>query len=234
MYKTFASLLFLVVATAISLAGPPTLKVPEEVPVPLYAFGQIRATGEFEFIKWKLPKPLKFTTAEGPELLFTGPPGTYEVLVWASNKEGITDLATVRITIGDGKVDPTPKPNVDPTPKPNVDPPFDGQGFRVLIIAETGDRTKMSPAQTAIIYSKTIRDYLNQKCVLGPDKITKEWRIYDPDTDVTGDGEVWRKAMKRKRDSVPWILIANGTSAYEGPLPTNIDDTLTLLKKYGE
>lgn len=221
----------------LAAAAPPILKVQKEISVPVYTFGTLKATGEFEFVKWKLPEALRFTTTEGPELTFTGPPGVYEAHVWASNKDGLSDLTTVKITIGDGK--PTPKPvdpNVPtPTPKPDVPPsPLDIDGFRVLLVYESGDVTKMTKDQEAILYSKSVRDYLNSKCVVGPDNTTREWRIYDQDTDVKSEAKVWQQAMGRPRKSVPWILISTGKTGYEGPLPANIADTLTLLKKYAE
>ena len=41
-------------------------------------------------------------------------------------------------------------------------------------------------------------------------------------------------AMLRKRGALPWIVISNGVSGYEGPLPANPDETIKLMSKYAK
>lgn len=118
-------------------------------------------------------------------------------------------------------------------PPPPVDPtapiPFDG--FRVLILYETADT--MTAAQQGSIWSKQVRDYLNTHCPVGPDNKTREWRVYDKDTALDGERLLWQDAAKRKRTSLPWVIVSNGKTGYEGPLPANKDSMLELLKKFG-
>ncbi len=85
-----------------------------------------------------------------------------------------------------------------------------------------------------MIYAKSVRDYLNAKCVLGADNKTREWRMWDKDVDATAESQLWQDALKRPRKSTPWIIVSNGKTGYEGPLPEGWVDTLALLKKYGE
>lgn len=128
---------------------------------------------------------------------------------------------------------PPPKP-VDPVIPVPVNPaPIPEAGFRVLIVYESADRARYPSAQNAILTSVLVRDYFAAHCAKGPDGRTPESRIWDKDTDGYLDSKLWGDAMKRPRASVPWIVISTGTTGYEGPLPANVADALTLLKKYG-
>jgi hypothetical protein len=81
------------------------------------------------------------------------------------------------------------------------------------------------------IFSRMVRDYLDAKCA----KVggTPEYRIYDKDIDVSRDAKTWQDAMRRTRAQMPWIIISNGKTGFEGPLPSDVPSTLELLKKYG-
>ena len=58
-------------------------------------------------------------------------------------------------------------------------------------------------------------------------------RFFDQSVDNSNDAKIWQDAMKRPRSGLPWIVVSNGTTGYEGPLPLTEADTLALLKKYG-
>jgi hypothetical protein len=176
--------------------------------------------------------------------LAAGQPGEYWVFVVATGTvDGATDLdfAPWKITVS--PVGPAPKPP-DPTPPPGPEPPGPNPpqppgpapiplpGLRVLVIYESADLSKLPPAQTAVLYSKSLRDLLNAKCAVGPDGKTKEWRIYDADVDTSGDVETWKAAMARPRRSLPWVVISNGAAGYEGPLPATVDEMAKLVEKY--
>jgi hypothetical protein len=129
---------------------------------------------------------------------------------------------------------PAPTPPVPPNPGPTPTPaPIPVAGFRVLIVEDSTNRTKLPPAQQAVLFAKPIRDYLDAKCVVGADGKTHEWRIWDQGTDAGADGEPWASALKRTRQSLPSILISDGKTGFEGPLPATVAETLALLKKYG-
>lgn len=134
--------------------------------------------------------------------------------------------ASITFTVGEG---PAPKPPDPPMPQPDPAPiPLDG--FRVLFVAESS--SKLPPAQLAILTSATLRDYLNKKCVKGSDG-RAEWRQWDKDTPIVKEDKHWSDAMARPRQSLPWIIISNGKTGYEGPLPATVAETMTLLRKYG-
>ena len=132
---------------------------------------------------------------------------------------------------------PPPVPPLPPDPKP-PDPPVPPPGpvtdLRALVIYETADLSKLTPAQLNILYAKSVRDYLNAKTPLGPDGKTHEWRIYDKDVDLSADAPLWKELMSRPRASTPWVVLHGGGKVlYEGPVPANVDEALALLKKWG-
>lgn len=218
--KTLA-LVAAVAMSAVCLAAPPTLKLPDEIHVPIYAFGEVKAEGEFEFIKWKLPRGLKVRGGESRELIFTGPPGSYEIWAWASNKDGLTDLAVSRVTVGDGQPTPEPGPTPKPTPpQPPKDIPFPGvNGLHVLIVYESADLSKYSSGIQSVMFGKRTREWMDANCVtLSSGR--RAWNIWDKDVDASGMGAGWVDALKRKRDSLPWLIASNGKTAIEIPLPT--------------
>jgi hypothetical protein len=183
-------------------------------------------------------------------LAFTAPPGKYAVKLRTIKGKSVL-IARAVVFIGTPTPvppTPTPGPTPGPTPTPTPTPvppvppgptppspaPIPAPGLHVLMVYESGELSKLPPAQLSVLYAKSIRDYLQAKCPVGPDGKTKEWRVWDADTDASGDAPVWRDAMRRPRSSLPWIIVSNGTTGYEGPLPRSIDETLALLKKFGD
>lgn len=147
----------------------------------------------------------------------------------------VTKIGNVTFSIGDVPPPVPPTPPVPPVPPtPPVPPaPIPDAGFRAMVVYETADLGMMPASQAAILTSAEIQAYMNQKAAKGPDGKTAEFRKYDKDVDITKESAAMQKLFQRPRTSLPWIVISNGVSGYEGPLPANIADTLTLLKKFG-
>jgi hypothetical protein len=164
-------------------------------------------------------------------------PGSYLLIVTAKGTpEGATEpveaVAHRNIIVG---AQPTPTPPPPPVPGPGPGPgpgpaPIPAAGLRVLIVFETADATSLPAGQRNVLYSQAMRTFLDSKCPLGPDGKTHEWRIYD--ADVVGAEEPWKSAMSRPRTSLPWVVISNGTSGYEGPLPSSVEEMKTLVSRY--
>ena len=128
---------------------------------------------------------------------------------------------------------PAPGPGPHPPQPPQPPAPIPAPGFRVLIVYDAATLTKLPAAQQEAIYSADVRAYLDAHCAIGSDGKTKEWRMWPDGTDGSADGPVWADVMKRKRDSLPWLVVSDGKVGWEGPLPATAADLLTLLKKYG-
>ena len=171
--------------------------------------------------------------SKGTRLIFTGPVGDYRVncTAYAAGRmmQSIV-IVTIKGTTPPPQPEPSPPDPAPPDPGP-VTPPIDATpGLRVLVIYESADLPKMPPKQTNILYSQSFRSYLDQVCVKVGNQT--EWRIWDKDTNVSNESQVWRNLFNRPRGAIPWIVINNGTTSYEGPLPLTVEETQNLVKKY--
>ena len=111
------------------------------------------------------------------------------------------------------------------TPDRPDDPVIPGvdDGRRVLIVYESEDKPTYPIGQAMVLDSATFREYLATKC--DPDG----WRFEDQNVDASHMDEIWQRWLKRDRESLPWIMISNGTSKAEGPLPLTIEATQKLI-----
>lgn len=125
-----------------------------------------------------------------------------------------------------------PTPGPDP-PTPGPDPPSPAPipepGFRVLFIID--DKQDLPQLQQAIIAGKEVDEYLNKTCITEPGG-QAGWRVYDKDAELDSDLDIWKKAIQRRPESTPWVIISNGKTGYEGKLPESPSAFLELCKKY--
>lgn len=147
-------------------------------------------------------------------------------------KGGKQVTATMVVTVGKAP-EPGPGPGPGPVPPTPAPAPIPDAGFRVLMVYESSELNNIPASQVEAMRAQSVRQYLDAKCVVGPDGKTKEWRIWDKDVDATKADKLWRDALARKRDSLPWIIISDGKKGFEGPLPKTVDDMLKLLKSIG-
>lgn len=259
MRKCLLSLLILAVP---AMVFGQTIEVPDKVQVDGPGYVIIRSTKiDADDVRWySIGKPeiqiLPPDVFKPPVGVFVGQApatGTYKIGVITAKAikfgdsykavMGVPQIIT--ITVGaPGPIPPDP-PGPGPGPGPDPDPfkggldkadygtnPFKvGGGLRCLIVYESADLSKYPAAQEAILFDKSIRDYLSAHCTQG-DKV-KDWRIWDQNVDVKDEAPLWQKVMARPRKSVPWIIVGNGKSGFEGPLPADVPSTLKLLQKYG-
>lgn len=115
---------------------------------------------------------------------------------------------------------PEPKP-----PTPDVDPaPFPSTGLSVLIVEETADRRELPLSQLSVLTSVLLREKVTQ--------LGGEIRVWDKDIEAEYEASKWREAMRKPRDSLPWIYIANGDKGFSGELPETLEKTIQLVEKY--
>lgn len=119
---------------------------------------------------------------------------------------------------------------------PGPAPPIPGQGFRVLIVEETLDRSKLPVKQLTALTSTKVESYLDAKCAKGADG-SAEWQRWDDDISTAKMNATWQAAMAKYKETsagaTPWVIISNGSTGFSGPLPQTEDDFLALLQKYG-
>lgn len=169
----------------------------------------------------------------GSSIAFSaGSSGEYRWVV--SVREGeIATPSLVTITVGKRPeptpdVDPVPDDDDPPVPVPDVEPILPGDGFRVMILYESGDR--LPAGQAAIITSARLRDYIESKG--GKDS----YRIWDDDlteANLRGQSTEWRTGFanaKKAAESAPWLVATNGSKQVSVALPHDVDTTLQVLQ----
>lgn len=169
-------------------------------------------------------------TDGGTKAVFaSGKAGKYIFVLSASDADGLAQTKHV-LTIGEPQPEPWPNPPPPPEPEPLPPAPIPDAGFRVLIVYESADMTKYPIETQMILAGSDVREFLKSNCISEDGK--PGFRIYDADIELGGDLEVWKKAMTRERKSVPWVVISNGKTGYEGPLPKTPTEFLDLCKKH--
>ena len=132
-----------------------------------------------------------------------------------------------KLVIGDDVKPPGPGPG--PTPEPEPEPPTPAPipeaGLNILFVAESSDATKMTPGQREILFSLEGRNFLTATC-------GNNWRAFDQHVQFTDQDGKWAKAIQRPRESLPWIIISNGTTGFEGPMPGSLVDLKKLVEEY--
>lgn len=124
-----------------------------------------------------------------------------------------------------GRPPPGPSP-VDPPVPDDGKAPIPESGLHVLIVYESGDLSKLPSKQVAILTATALRSYVADR--------HGEFRAFDKDADLANVDPKWRKAMERKRSQLPWLIVSNGKTGFEGPLPSSVGDMMDLLKRYGQ
>jgi hypothetical protein len=163
---------------------------------------------------------------------------TYIFVLAASDESSLgTHKHVLTIKYPGPSPDPEPGPTPDPDPEPEPLPPapIPGDGLRVLIVYESGEMTKYPIETQVILAGADVREFLNKNCVaedIGNGKKQPGYRIYDQDLNIGGDLEIWKQAMTRDRKELPWVVISNGKTGYEGPLPKGPTEFLELCKQY--
>ncbi len=171
------------------------------------------------------------------KVVTTSAPGRYKYEAWNAKGDIASDIAVGWIVILGPQPQPPlpPAPLPDPKPKPVPPPPSPAPipvaGFRVAIVFEqNGPTAVLSKTQFNELYGAEVAAYLNQKCVKDASG-QPEWRIWNKDTPLANASKLWQDAMARPRDNLPWIIISDGATGFEGPLPDG--GIINILRKWG-
>lgn len=114
----------------------------------------------------------------------------------------------------------SPNPNPEPTPGPV------SQRF-VLLTEETSDRSKLPKGQLEILTSQDVRDFLAGVCQ------SRKWDVSLTAEEIANESEEWRDMFAGHYSPPPGIDISNGRKHYSGPLPKDVEELKSLLRKYG-
>ncbi len=230
------ALLVLVLIASPLFAADPVLKVPATVSGQPGAFITIPAETTCKELRWFTAEallnvfPVQLLKDTKTGVVTSTVPGTYKVFVYGAQGDIPTDPVTCNVVVL-GPVPPPipPTPPVPPVPPPGP-APIAADGLHVMVVYETGDLSKLTPGQLAVVNSQESREWLDGKCV--QDGAHKAWYFLDKDANVSALPKKWQDAMGRPRKGVPWLIASNpkGTS-YEGPLPENFAETMAILSK---
>ena len=213
---------------------PPTpakpLSLPDTVQVTVGgAFVKIKAEGPSAIHwYWQANDGIQIDKHADTVYVSATKPGTYWIVAYTVKGSTIDGFAACMVTTNTAPIPPPPGPT-PPTPTPS---PISVPGMRVLIVYDEMARDKLTSAQRAILGGVAIRDFLDAKCVVGPDNKTKEWRMWDAGVVTTNAEKVWQDMFARPRASVPWVVVSNyPKGGYEGPLPANVDELKAIITK---
>jgi hypothetical protein len=180
----------------------------------------------------------------GNTLYVWASPGSYKVsLTFIDFSSGKAERARFSFTVsGTTPVPPGPGPNPPgpdpPGPKPTP-APINRPGLHVLILYDA-ENTQLPKGQSNILEGKQVRDWLEANTVADPE--IANWKTYwitPHKSDVSKMPKTWQDAFNRAKSAsvaagnkLPWLIVSNGTTGFEGPLPNSPAEFITLAQKY--
>jgi hypothetical protein len=237
--RRFAAVLLL-----LALAAPApgqTVTLPKEVRADVGRLAAIKIDWDGEDIRWVVPPELDAFREYDPDpkrvrLRVQGfAPGRHNVLAVSAKGGKLSEFAVCVVVIGKGPpTPPEPGPGPGPGPGPVPPAPTPVAGLKVLIVEESGDRAKLTPAQQSILAGKEMRDWLNANC--SPDEVYKKgFAIWDKDTAVADLPKYWQDALTAGAGkALPWVVVMDGKGNVAGgfAMPADTAATIAALSKY--
>lgn len=234
----------LIVSLFLTAASAQEIIVPQEVMIGSKIVAEIPNAPRGNIL-WDYPDTLE-SEEIGAKVYFWGIAGTYKInaviiplkLITVEGKSfDVVDGPVKRVNATFkiiGSVPPAPVPPPEPSP---TTVPFETPGLTVIIFREAGEGGSLPVGQRNIFVSSKILKWCTENCV----KIAGQpaFRIWDDDYTPERFGNVdpilksaYFKILPQAQNNLPWIVISDGKKGYSGPLPKDIDTTLTLLQGF--
>lgn len=225
-----------IAVAAVRADDGPYVKLPAEKEARPNRYFTLKASTNCKAVKWIIPAGLEqldpaIPLADKLTLVLIGDTGSYKVSCYGALGDQASEIATCTVTIGTPTPPEPPTPPTPPEPPPSP-APIPAAGLRVLVFFDPATAAALPEPQKDILYGQATRDYLNQKTVLGADGKTHEWRIWPSSVQTAGETQLWIDAARREKKSLPWVIISNGKSGFEGALPATPAEFQTLVEKY--
>ncbi len=121
-------------------------------------------------------------------------------------------------------------------PKPVIVKPSEkiaDHGLRALFLEDVEARKGMTPTQRSMWMARDVRSFLKEHCIKDADG-NPEFRFLDgtPSSLKKLNG-VWSElAGKYPADSLPWMILQNGSAVLSKPYPKGWDELKADLDKY--
>lgn len=188
--------------------------------------GPIQTRGEFA----DNPGVIQTRTFKQPYVYFFSAEkaGVVELVVFPVGVKTQSEFVRQTITVTDGTA-PNPPP-IDPVVPTPVDPITTGK-LQILIVEDPALRASIDPEQIAIMDGLAVREYAKTHCSASDG--TPDFRVLSVRQDLSSSPKWIQTAFAECGEPLPFLIASNGKSGHAGPLPKTINETLTLLKKYG-
>jgi hypothetical protein len=216
------------------LGADPVIDVPKENPVYVPVVAKIKEATKDTKAVWKIVPTPAWKEESGQQVRFTGPPGTYylsavHVDFKAQTFGQLEGFTTIKgegpAPVPPGPTPPGPNPPTPPDPSPIPEP-----GNRMLLVYETADLAKYTTGQIGFMGSTEVRQYLDAKCTKGTN--SNGWYMLDKDAVMNAMPPLWQKAFARPRSKLPWLIVSNGATGWEGPMPERYEDAFAKVKEF--
>jgi hypothetical protein len=155
-------------------------------------------------------------------------PGTVKLLLMPKTLKDESSIAEQLITTNTAPIPPPDPPNPPNPPTPPAPIPL--IGFRVLI---QYDPATLTADQQGVVFGKTVRDYLQSKCVAGADGKTKDFWIIQKGLDVSAAPKWIGDAIQRHPGKNTFMIVSDGKTGFDGDIPMNADAAMAILTKIG-
>jgi hypothetical protein len=152
-------------------------------------------------------------------------PGQEELLVVPVGAKRESEAKRVMLTIHGVP----PKPIYPPGPGPGP-APIPASGLHVLIVYEP--IRPLPSAQAAILTGEATRDLLRKACTTDARGLSA-YRILPTPIEFGDELPLWKEAYARPRKGTPWVIVSNGRTGFEGPLPASERDFADLIARFG-
>lgn len=230
----------------------PNISIPKELTGDVGQFIEVKSTTNGKQVNWAVLNqqglnlfPMDLLKDSKTAVAVAQKEGIYYLHAWTALGDIPSELQTCKITIGKPipPVPPTPIPvppgPIPPVPPQPIPPTPTPTKLSVLFVDEANDYgTAAYKPYLSVLNSTDVRAYLNahtaQEDIPNAGQLPS-WRRWDQNEDVSHESAKWQKLMQVKRDSLPWLIIAdaNGNVLSSSAVPNSISATLDLLKKYG-
>lgn len=208
-----------------SFARGQTVTLPAEVKVPVGRLAAVPIAFDGDDVRWDVPPELDCFREYDPDpkkirlRLLGYQPGKFRLLAVSAKGGKLSEFAACVVIVGDPLPVVTPNPKPTPKPDPKQPAPIPELGFRFLLIEETASR----PVDLHnLLADPQLEEFFQANCA----KVNgvPERRYFDKDQRITTGPKLWKDALARGVTSpgfkVPWVIVSNGVTGFEGPLPT--------------